>query len=241
MTNQQHGDNGGPKVDTAFEEVAAKINDLYDEARNWADGEPITSAEIADAVTKLFDGLGAAGKEAEALRVAEKKPLDDQIAEIQTKFHPLIGDTKSGKGKVVRGRAALQTLLTAWRVEQQRVAAEAARKAREEADALRAEAEAAIRASSGNLAEREVAEEILDTAKQAEKFARRTNKAATTGTGLRTSWVASLTDEEAALEWAYGRDPGRFKSLVQQMADEAVRSGLREIPGFAVTEEKKAA
>lgn len=241
MTTPTHGDNGGPKVDPDFEAVQAKINDLYEEAKHWADGEPIANPEHAEAITALFDGLGAAGKEAEALRVAEVKPLDEAKSAIQARFHPLIGDTKAGKGLVVRGRAALQSLLTAWRVEQQRIAAAAAEAARLEADALRAEAEAAIRASSGNLAEREAAEETLEFAKTAERFARRTEKAATTGTGLRTVWVARLDNEESALEWAYGRDPSRFTALVQAMADEAVRGGLRVVPGFAVTEEKKAA
>ena len=239
------GSNGGPALDDSAllpaidpTEAFAKIDDLYEEAKNFADGEPITTPEMAAAITALYDGLHESGKEAEALRVAEKKPFDDAVDAIQARYNPYV---QAKKGKVARGKDALGVLLTAWRVEQQRVAAEAARKAREEADALRAEAEAAIRTSSGNLAEREAAEEILDTAKQADRFARRTEKAATTGMGLRTLWVASLVDEEAALEWAYGRDPKRFTELVQQMADEAVRAGLREVPGFEVTEVKKAA
>lgn len=241
ITEPDHGDNGGPKVDAAFEAIVATIDDLYDEAKNWADGEPIASAEIAEAVTKLFDGLGAAGKEAETLRVAEVKPLDDAKSAIQARFHPLIGDTKSGKGKVVRGRAALQTLLTAWRVEQQRIAALAAAKAREEAEAITAAAEAAIRASAGNLAEREEAEELLDHAKQATRFANRQDKAATTGTGLRTTWAVQVASTSDLLDWAYGRDPVRIIELAKQMADEAVRSGVREIPGCRVVEEKEAA
>jgi len=234
------GSNGGPPLDPIIDptEAFAKIDDLYEEAKNFADGEPITTPEMAAAITALFDGLHEAGKEAEALRVAEKAPLDKQVDAIQARYNPYV---QAKKGKVALGKDALGVLLTAWRVEQQRIATEAARKAREEADALRAEAEAAIRSSSGNLAEREVAEEILDTAKQADRFARRTEKAATTGTGLRTSWVATLTDEEAALEWAYGRDPGKFAALVQSMADEAVRAGLREVPGFSVEERKVAA
>lgn len=233
-------DNGGPKVDTEFEAIATRISDLFDEAKNWADGEPITTPEVAEAVTELFNGLHAAGNEAEALRKVRVKPLDDAKAEIQATFHPLIGDTKSGKGKVVLGKSALQTLLTAWRVEQNRIAAAAAQKAREEADVLRAQAEAEIRASSGNLAEREEAEETLALAKEAERFAARREKAATTGTGLRTVWVADLVEEGAALDWAYGRDPAKFRELVQSMADEAVRGGVRVVPGFTVREDKVA-
>jgi len=186
----------------------------------------------------LADGLHEAGKSAELLRVAEKAPLDLQVDAIQARYNPYV---QAKKGKVAMGKDALGVLLTAWRTEQQRLAAIAAAKAREEADALRAEAEAAIRASSGNLVEREAAEQTLQFAKTADRFAKRADKAATTGTGLRTVWVATLTDAEAALEWAYGRDPNRFTALVQQMADEAVRGGIRVVPGFEVKEEKKAA
>lgn len=237
---QPHGDNGGPKVNAEFEAVQQKIHDLYDEAKNFADGEPIATPEMAEAITVLFDGLHAAGNEAEALRKAEVRPLDDAKAEVQLRFHPLIGDTKAGKGKVVLGKAALQSLLTAWRAAEQKRAQEAADAARAEADALRAEAEAAIRSSAGNLEAREAAEEVLSFAKEADKFARRTERQATTGTGLRTVWVAELKDEGLALDWGYTRAPQRFRELVQAMADEAVRGGLRIVPGFEVREEKVA-
>lgn len=111
-----HGDNGGPKVNPEFEAISVRISDLYDEAKNFADGEPIATPEMAEAITTLFDGLHAAGNEAEALRKSEVKPFDDGKAEVQLRFHPLIGDTKAGRGKVVLGKAALQSLLTAFRL-----------------------------------------------------------------------------------------------------------------------------
>lgn len=241
QTESTHGDNGGPKVNPEFEAISARISDLYDEARHWADGEPITTPEMAEAITALFDGLHAAGNEAEALRKSEVKPFDDGKAEVQGRFHPLIGDTKAGKGKVVLGKSALQSLLTAWRAAEQKRAQEAADKARREAEAEMARAEELIRASAGNLEAREEAEEQLVYAKEATRFANRTEKAATVGTGLRTVWVADLKDEGAALDWAYTRSPQRFRELVQSMADEAVRLGARDIPGFEVRDEKVAA
>lgn len=231
------GSNGGPPIIDPTD-AFAKIDDLYEEAKNFADGEPITTPEMAEAITTLFDGLHDAGKEAEALRVAEKAPLDKQVDAIQSKYNPYV---QPKKGKVAMGKDALGVLLTAWRVEQASIAAAAATKAREEADAIRAEAEAAIRSSAGNLAEREAAEETLDFAKQAERFARSTEKAATTGTGLRTKWVATLVEIGPALDWAYTKSPERFAELVQTMADEVVRSGLRTVPGFVVEEKKVAA
>lgn len=228
------GHNNPPAHLAIFEE----IDDLYNEAKNWADGEPITSEEMHDAITRLYDGLHDAGKRADALRVEEKRPLDDAVKAIQDRYNPYV---QPKKGKVDRGKAALGDLLAAWRAAVQAKKAEEARKAREEADRIAAEAQAAMRASSGNLEEREKAEELLAEAKQVERFARRQDKAATTGTGLRSYWVATLTDAGAALDWAYERDPARFTELVQQMANEAVRAGARSVPGFAVTEEKRAA
>lgn len=232
-----HGSNGGPPLDDA--ELAFKrIDDIYEEAKHFADGEPIDSQDMADAISALHTALHDAGKIAEDLRVEAKRPLDEKIDAIQKRFNPYV---QPKKGKVARGKDALADLLTAWRVKQNQIAAAKAEKARLEAEADRKRAEEAIRASAGNLEAREVAEELLETAKDADRFARRAEKAATTGTGLRTSWVAVMSNQDAALDWAYGADPARFTSLVQQMADEAVRRGARSIPGFEVKEEKRAA
>lgn len=226
--------NNQPPDAIIFEEIQT----LFDEAKNWADGEPITTEQQHDAVTKLYDGLHDAGKRADELRKEEKKPLDDQIKEIQDRYNVYI---QPKKGRVDLGKDALGKMLAAWRAAVAKQKEDEARKAREEADRKIAEAQAAIRASSGNLAERETAEELLKEAKQSDRFAKRADKAATTGTGLRTVWIATLKDADAALDWAYGRDPVRFTELVQQMANEAVRAGARSVPGFVVTEEKRAA
>jgi Pyruvate/2-oxoacid:ferredoxin oxidoreductase gamma subunit len=215
-----------------------QINDLYAEAKNWADGEPIASVEMHDAITKLYDGLHELGKQADELRKEQKKPLDDAVQAVQTLYNPYI---QPKRGKVDLGKAALGELLAAWRA---RVAAEKAAEAAriaEAADAARVAANAAMQASSGNLAAREEAEEQLADAKRLEKTANRSWKAATTGTGLRTVWDVTLVDEEAALDWAYGRAADEFRALAQKNAEEQVRAGVRSVPGFSVVERKVAA
>ncbi len=231
------GHNGGPPIDDEAFLVRQEIDDLYDEARHWADGNAIDSPEAAEALTKLYDSLHDAGKRADALRVEEKRPHDEAAAAVQQLWNPYV---QPKRGKVAIGKESLSTLLAAWRTKLQREAAAKAEAARLEAEALRAEAEAAIRASAGNLDERERAEEQLALAKEADRFASRQERRATTGTGLRTVWGARMTNAEQAMDWAYGRDPSRFEALAQQMAEEAVRSGLRVIPGFEVTEGKVA-
>lgn len=223
-----------------FDALKQELEDLFDEAKNFCDGEPIASEEMAAAITELHDRIHECGKRAEELRVDEKKPLDDQITAIQAKFHPLIGNTKAGKGKVVLGKEACQSLLTPWRTRvAQEKAAEAARVAAV-AEAARVAAQEAIRASSGNLAARESAEELLADAKQLEKTAKRADKAATVGTGLRTVWKAVLEDEEAAMDWLWARAKEEVLAVAQRNADEVVRGGVRQVPGFKVVESKVA-
>lgn len=230
------GHNQPPPSD--FDLIKQEIEDLFDEAKNWADGEPIASQEMHDAIERLRDSLHDAGKRADALRIEEKRPLDEQVAAVQAKYNPFI---QPKKGKVDLAKSALDALLTPWRTRiAAEKAAEAARVAEEAAAATRA-AQEAIRASSGNLAAREEAEELLADAKRLEKTAARTFKSATTGTGLRTVWRAELADLEAALDWFFGEKPDEFTALVQRLADEAVRRGVRKVPGFNVVESKVAA
>jgi hypothetical protein len=217
--------------------IFQQIDDLYEEARNFADGEPIASEAMHDAITKLYDGLHALGKQADELRVEKKKPLDDAVAAVQSLFNPYI---QPKKGKVDLGKSALGDLLAAYRAAKAEAAkVEADRIAAEAAEAKR-KADEAIRASSGNLAAREEAEEQLAEAKKLEKTANRTWKSATTGTGLRTVWVAVLEDEEAAMEWCWARAKAEVLAVAQQNADAAVRAGARAVPGFRVVEEKVA-
>ncbi|MER9911678.1 hypothetical protein NKJ71_13695 [Mesorhizobium sp. M0050] len=223
-----------PPVDPV-DEALANVQDLYDEAKNFADGEPIDSEAMHDTVTALRDAIHEAGKVADALRVEAKKPLDEQIDAIQTRFNPFI---QPKKGKVDKAKASLGELLAAWRkrVADEKAAIAAAAKA--EADRKAAEAQAAIRASAGNLAAREEAESLLDEAKQAERQAKRDDKAATSGLGLRTVWRCTMESEELALDWAYARAPEQFKAVVQTMAEGVVRTGMRSVPGFKVWEER---
>lgn len=222
---------------TPFDEVVLEIDTLYDEAKNWADGSDIENDEQHEAAKALYDALHEAGKKADALRVEEKKPLDDAVKAIQDRFNPYI---QPKKGKVDLGKSALNDVLAKWRKkvaeEKAAKAAEAARIAEEE----RQKAIEAMRASAGDLEAREAAEAQLETAKEAEAFAKRENKRATTGLGLRTVWVTEMIDPRAAVAAMWKQNPQAFVDLAQELAERAVRNGAREIPGFEITEQKKA-
>lgn len=217
--------------------IFTEIDDLYEEAKNWADGEAISSQEMHDAIEKLYDGLHEAGKRADALRVEEKKPIDDKVKEIQDRYNKYI---QPKKGRVDLAKSTLGALLAPWRKKvADEKAAEAAKQAAEAAAAL-AEAQAAVRSSSGNLAAREEAEELLADAKKLERGAKRADKAATTGTGLRTVWNVNIADEEKALDWAFTHAPGEFIAMALSLAEEQVRGGVRSIEGFSIVEDRVA-
>lgn len=237
---------GNAPPPTPFAIVLKKIEDLYDEAKLWMDGEPISSQEQADGIANLMAMIRAAEAEAEALRVAEKKPLDVQIAEIQSRFAPLIADTKSVKGKTVRAIEACKAALAPWlkKIADEKQAREDA--ARAVADEARRIAEQAIRSRDAtNLAESEAAEQLVKDAKRAEQTANRIGRESVTsgGTvgraiGLRTVWVATLTNFRDAAAHYYVTAKDEMTVFVQGLADKEVAAGKRMIPGFEIKDEK---
>jgi hypothetical protein len=99
--------------------------------------------------------------------------------------------------------------------------------------------------ASGNLTAQEDAERLLKAASAAEKDAARAErqKAHATGgeraVGLRSVWIAELTDAREALRHYRERAPLLLKEWLLEQARADVRAGIRSIPGFAITEERK--
>jgi hypothetical protein len=115
---------------TPFMLLSEHIEELFCEAKNHADGEPIATPGQAEAVQTLLRQIQAAKKAADAERVKENAPFDAGKAEVQARYSTLIGDTKSGKGKAVLAEDLLKAHLLPWQVklaDEQRAAAEAAR------------------------------------------------------------------------------------------------------------------
>lgn len=229
------GHNQPPK-EAAF----AKINDLYDEVKNWCDGEPLQHEKQAEAIEAIIEQLKAAGAEAETLRVAAKKPHDEAAKAVQDEFNPYV---QKDKGKVDKGKKLLLELLTPWRL---KVAEEKAKEARRIAQAAadaQAEAEAAMRASRGNVEARDEAEEIASEAKDLQKDAKRAARQADRGLGLvtRTTVTVDRKNLDAALDWAFDYQPERFYELAAEMAEEHVKiNKLEKMAGFVITKEKVA-
>lgn len=223
-----------------FGAIKAHIEDLYTEAKNFLDGEPITTQGQADAVAELLDQIRQAEKAADEARKEENRPFDEGKAAVQAKYAPLISDTKAVKGLTVMAAEACKAALAPWRQEQERIKREAAEKARREAEEAARKAAEAARAVADDLAQREAAEAAMRDADAAAKAASRAEKAATTGTGLRSYWTPRLTDGTAAARHYWQTDRAAMEDFLLSLANRDTRNGVRTIPGFVVEEERRA-
>ncbi len=242
------GNNNPPEPMTAFDAVEINIIDLYEEAKLWLEGEPVTTQDQADALNTLMSRIKDAAKAAEDQRTVEKKPHDDAIDEIQGRYNPLIAGFFSKNktaGKATMAMDAAKKALAPYLIKLDRKQQEAARLAREEADRLQREAMEAMRArDAANLTQREDAERLAQEAKAAEQAASRAEntKAHAKGegraTGLRTVYRAVMADRKAAAAWVWVDHNEELMIFIQELADRAVRAGMRKINGFDVIEEK---
>jgi hypothetical protein len=218
------------------------IDDLYQEAHNWLDGQPIESQEQAEALGSLLTRFREARKGADEQRAVEKKPHDDAAKAVQANWKPLVDKCERAE-KIAKN--AIGTWQLKLEAEQRAAAADAARKADEE----RAAAQEALRlaSSSERLGDAEEAEAALKRAKDAETAAARADKAkplvATGGrsVGLRSYWEPELVDSVEALKHYRAVRPEELKAFLLEQAQRDVRAGARSIPGFTITEERKAA
>lgn len=221
----------GHNAPPPFEAWSLHIEDLFKLVSDTTAGATVENDEQDAALDALLDDFRKARKAADTERAAEKKPHDDAAKAVQAIWKPLLDKCDMGMEEIKR-------LQTPWRVAKQRAKDEAARKAREEADAKRLEAEAALR-QSDDLEARFEAEKTLQ---QAQKLAAAANRIDRTATGLRTYWEAEITDRKAALLHYLAEQPEMFTGLIQELADKDARNEAtrRAIPGVVFHERKKA-
>lgn len=229
-----------PPEPTPHDAFAAHIEDLFAEASNFLDGEPIASEGQANAVSALLDQARKAGKDADAARAAEKKPHDDAGKAVQAKWKPLLDKADL---TVSTAKKALAPWLL--KVEQENAAkAVAARKeAEEKAEAARA---ALAAADASNLAAQAAAEALVKDADKAEKAATKSEgaKAHATGgaraVGLRSYFHPELIDPVEALKHYRATQPAALRGFLLSLAETDVANGARAVPGFEVIEERRA-
>jgi len=232
-----------------FDAVRVNMEDYLTEARNWADGKAVENQAQADEISRLIEDLRLAADAADKVRIAEKKPLDDAIDEIQGRYNPYIAGIKAkvkDPGKVAVAIDALKATLKVYldaEAAKQAAAAEAARLAQVAAEEAAA---AAIRAvDPTNLEAREDAEQLVAAARVAASATRAVEAAkpmargGSRGLGLKKTYTAQVGDPKALLlhYWATNRDAvvGYLTALAQADVDRSIHT----IPGVIVIEGTK--
>lgn len=227
-----------PDEERAFAAFEAHIGDLFEEAKNFLDGQPIDSDGAADAVSKLMEMIRTAAKDADKARAAEKKPHDDAAKAVQARWKPLLD-------KADMAVSTCKRVLAPWLARKEaeaRATAEAARKEAEEK--ARIAAEAMQQTTVNDLAGREQAEALLEDAKAAEQAASRAEKVRPQASGdtravtLRTTYRPELVNASEALRHYVAANPDAIKACLQSLAETDVRNGKRSLPGFVIHEDK---
>lgn len=213
----------------AFDAMAMHIEDLFQLVSDTTAGATVTTDEQEATLDDLLNQMRQARKDADAERIAEKRPHDDAAKAVQVKWLPLLRRCEIGADEIKK-------LLTPYRTAKQAKADEEAAAARREAQARMEAAQAALQ--SDDLERRFAGEAELAAAKKLEVVANKIDRAPT---GLRTRWIADLTDPAAALKHYRATQPDALKAWLLQMAQSDVNAGRREIPGFTVAPERKAA
>jgi hypothetical protein len=231
----------GPPEPTPYEAVSEEIEKLYGEATLWLDGEPVNSRAMADDLDKLKNLMRKARKAADEARKVEKKPFDDGAKEVQERYNPLL---KRADTAIDAANKALAPWLAKLEQEKQ----EAARKAREEAEAKQRAAQEAIRAAAADdLAAREAAEALLVDAKKADKDAGRAEKDkahASGGVGrsthLRTVYEHEITNAVEFARYCWERHRTELLECLETIAKREASHLKADMPGVKVTEVKRA-
>ncbi|WP_201829651.1 hypothetical protein [Microvirga zambiensis] len=229
-----------PPEPTPFERAEAQIIMLFDEAKNWLDGEGIATQAQADDVSKLLDMIRKAKKAADEARVEEKRPHDEAAKEVQEKYKPLLTRCDLAADAAKKALAPFLEKLEA----EKRAKAEAARR---EAEGKARAAQEAIRAAQAtDLAAREAAEALIQDAKKAEAVAKRAENDKAHGKGgsravtLRTTYRPVLKDAREAARYYWKTRQSELEAFLLTLAEKDVRAGQQDIPGFDIIVEKVA-
>ena len=212
----------------AVEAMALHVEDLFKLVSDTTDGAEVTTDEQEAALDSLLADVKQAAKDAEATRKAEKEPHLEAGRQVDAAWKPI-------KDRLDMAENEIKKLLTPYRVAKQRARDEAARKAREEAEAKEAAARAKLQEPE-HLQARFDAEEELKAAGKLKAVANRTEREAT---GLRTYKVVTVNDYRAALLWIAKRNPEAVNAFVEEYARKNAVN--RPMDGVTVSEEKRAA
>lgn len=206
------------------------IDDLFETISGTTAGGRVTTDKQEADLDALLDDIRKARKAADTQRAAEKKPHDDAGAAVQALWKPLLA-------KCDMATLEIRKLLTPYREAKQRAKDEAARKAREEADARQREAQEKLKQPEDLEARFEAEQQLA----QAKKLTAVANKIERSATGLRTYWTHRITNRRDLLMHVMERYPEDLADMLNEFVRSKVASGTRDMPGVEITSERKAA
>jgi len=224
----------------AFDAFSMALEDARLEAGNFLDGKAIQTQAEADAIGKIVATAKNLRKDADAARADEKRPHDDAGKAVQAKWKPLLD-----QADLIA--SAAQRPLTDYLARLAAAQAEDARLARIEADRMAQEAIAAQRAADGSIDAMEAAAALQKDADSAMKQAAKAEKAKAhvegdgRAIGLRSYWVATVTDHAELLRWVKLHFAPDLRKWLADFAAAKVRAGAREIPGVVIEQERRVA
>ncbi|MES0207889.1 hypothetical protein NKJ93_02165 [Mesorhizobium sp. M0028] len=207
--------------------------------------KPIQTKDDADRAAVWSKRLAGIAKRATDLHKVEKQPHLDAGRIVDDKWRGLKEDADALSKKLKRH-------LDDFLREQDRIEQDRQRKAREEADKVRREAEAAAHkaaeaATTPGIAANFAEEAAREADRLAEKAAdaQRDTEARNSGAGrtgakvsLRTFVTAEITDYDALVMAL--KDRPEVREVIQTLANRAAKSGV-QVPGMKAVEERRAA
>jgi len=206
MTNTSKiGDNQPPDP---IDEALAPYGDAITEAENWLDGADVTNEGQMKEVDGLTKQIKSALKDVKDGQKSESAPHFDAHKAAIARWKPTVDDLD----RIVKGLVAIvgkfKTKLEAEKTAAKRAAWDAADKARQEAEAKAAQADA------GNIEAQREAGAAKQLAMDAEKAAQEQSK--DTIKGMRKVHMYEITDHRAALHWIAQSDRNAMTAFIEE-------------------------
>ena len=217
------GDNKSP-----FHITTEAGQDLFDELKNWLDGEKLTTKLQHDTLVERIGDMRKAKTACDAARKNEVVYWNDGKQEVQDRYNQFLKMAKQAIDTA-------QGVLAPYLLEQTRLKRENDERLLEQAGIAKDEAVAAMQASSGDLKAREEAEKRLEDAQELGKIAARAAKQ-NVAKGSQSRWDVVLVDRTDAARTIWQICPGAFDEVLVQMGKQLVADGRYELAGFTITE-----
>ena len=214
-----------------IDQIISAYDDSRTEAENWLDGASVENESQMKAVDDLRKAMRQMRLDLERGQKSAAAPLYDVYKAELARWKPTIEDAKRIEGGLVAAVDVFKRKLAEERREAERLAWEAANKARQEAEAKAAAANAAdIEAQREAAAAKEAAMEAERTAQAARKDQVK---------GMRSVTKYEITDHRALVNWIAANDRDAMTAFIEDWARKNHKT-VANAEGLRVWVEKEA-